>query len=124
MNQRCVPLHTQLFHTHERLGGPTHNVGLSVAMGKKSDGRATMHAVPYHHDAYQKFCDAMAAHFGRGFVDYREPMVVVHQHARRELKKPPKHAHANDAAQRWSHWAPAGYQTTCPTKRINTRYPQ
>lgn len=58
-------LHKQHRCPHARLGGPTHIVGLSMALGKKSDGRVTIHALPYRHQAFQQLCNTIAAYLGR-----------------------------------------------------------
>ena len=93
----ACPIHKQRRCPHVRLGGPTHIVALSVALGKKSDGRATIHALPYKHEECQKFCEAMTAHLGREFIYYGEPQELVSQRAMHELMKPPKRPNVKTA---------------------------
>lgn len=52
-----------------RLGGPTRLVGLSMALGKKSDGRATIHTLPYKHAWRHTLWNIMAAHLGSYVID-------------------------------------------------------
>lgn len=97
MNNRRLSLHTPHICLYVRLGGPTHIVGLSVAQGKKSEGRATIHALPYNHEACHTLCNAMAAHLGNYAMCNGEPQELVSQRAMHELLRPSRCPNVNTA---------------------------
>ena len=90
-------LHKHHICPHVRLGGPTQIVALSVAQGKKTEGRATIHALPYKHRECQTCCETMGKYLGREFKYYSESQEVVSHRAMRELMKPPKRPNVKTA---------------------------
>lgn len=90
MHHIRLSLHKHHICPHVMLGGPTQIVALSVALGKKSEGRATIHARPYKHWECQTLCEAMAKYLGIEFIYYGEPQELVYQRAMCELMTPPK----------------------------------
>lgn len=90
MNHIRRSLHKHHICPLVRLGGPTQIAALSVALGKKSDGHATSHALPYKSWECQQFCEAMGEYVGRELNYYGEPQYIVSQRAMCELMKPPK----------------------------------
>ena len=72
MHHIRLSLHKHHICPHVRLGGPTQIVALSVALGKKTEGRATIHALPYKHGECHKLCEAMGKYLGREFKYYCE----------------------------------------------------
>lgn len=92
-----LSLHKLHICSYLRLVCPTHIVDRSMALGKKSGGRATTHALPYTHEECKKCCNAMAMHQGRYFINDTEPMELVPPRALKELMRPPKRPDANTA---------------------------
>lgn len=93
LQNRCAacsgPIHRQRICPRVMLGSPTHIVSLSEALDKKPGGCATIHHLPYKHEAYQQLCDTMATDLGRTLAYYGEPMQMVSQRAIQELMQQP-----------------------------------